>query len=190
MISRSNCLRISNDSIWFLFWETQIFHVYKTVYSPHESVFDWCQIETMNFYLVYLFYIKLLIQTITYSNIRFLHRLCINLSRDTSSYVFVTFRFNKVNILSLLMFHTMWVCFVKNFNVVLHVFFRRSLIYVFKSSLCVFVKLLIFLTLIDFNVLFNELNKAMSLYILRFVYLFLFDFFKKIVCASWKHYEW
>jgi hypothetical protein len=51
MISRSNRLRISNDSTWFLFWKTQIFHVYKTVYSPHESVFDWCQIETMNFYL-------------------------------------------------------------------------------------------------------------------------------------------
>jgi hypothetical protein len=51
MISRSNRLRISSDSIWFLFWEIQIFHVYKTVYSSHESVFDWCQIETMNFYL-------------------------------------------------------------------------------------------------------------------------------------------
>jgi hypothetical protein len=51
MISRSNCLRIWSDSTWFLFWETQIFHVYKTVYSPHKPVFDWCQIETMNFYL-------------------------------------------------------------------------------------------------------------------------------------------
>jgi hypothetical protein len=51
MISRSNRLRILSDSTWFLFWETQIFHVYKTVYSPHESVFGWCQIVTMNFYL-------------------------------------------------------------------------------------------------------------------------------------------
>jgi hypothetical protein len=51
MISRSNRLRILSDSTWFLFWKTQIVHEYKTVYSPHESVFDWCQIETMNFYL-------------------------------------------------------------------------------------------------------------------------------------------
>jgi hypothetical protein len=55
MISRSNRLRTSNDSTWFLFWEIQIFHVYKTVYSSHESVFDWCQIETMNFYLCHVF---------------------------------------------------------------------------------------------------------------------------------------
>jgi hypothetical protein len=51
MISRSNRLRISSDSTWFLFWETQIFHTHKTVYSSHQSIFDWCQIETMNFYL-------------------------------------------------------------------------------------------------------------------------------------------
>ncbi len=51
MISCSSRLRITNDSTWFLFWETQIFHVYKTVYSSHDSVFDWCQIEIMNFYL-------------------------------------------------------------------------------------------------------------------------------------------
>jgi hypothetical protein len=40
MILRSSRLRISGDSTWFLFWETQIFYVYKTAYSPHESAFD------------------------------------------------------------------------------------------------------------------------------------------------------
>jgi hypothetical protein len=51
MISRPDRLRILGGSTWFLSWGTQVFHVYKTVYSPHGPAFGWCQIGTMNFYL-------------------------------------------------------------------------------------------------------------------------------------------
>jgi hypothetical protein len=57
LVLRSSRLRISNDSTWFSFWKTQIFHVYKTVYSPHESVFDWCQNRDNELLFIYLYQI-------------------------------------------------------------------------------------------------------------------------------------
>jgi ABC-type multidrug transport system fused ATPase/permease subunit len=64
---------------------------------------------------------------------RFLRKLWISLFFDTRSYALITFWFNKIVILFLLIFHTMWICFMKSFNVVSHAFFRRSLIYTCRN---------------------------------------------------------
>jgi glucan phosphoethanolaminetransferase (alkaline phosphatase superfamily) len=105
--------------------------------------------------VVCLFCMKLSISTLIQSKMRLLRKLWISFSFDTWMYASLTFKFNKIIILFMLIFYTMWICFVKNFSVVLHAFFRRLLICVSKSSLCVFVKLSICLTMIDFNVSFN-----------------------------------
>ncbi len=119
--------------------------------------------------VVHLFCMKLSIQAIIQFEMRLLRKLWINFFFDTWSYASITFKFNKIVILFLLIFHTMWICFVKNFNVVSHAFLRRSLICVSKSSLCVSAKWLIRLTMIDFNVLFKVLKSAINLYVLKFV---------------------
>jgi hypothetical protein len=124
---------------------------------------------SFTFSVVHLFCMKLSIQTIIQFEMRFLRKLWINFSFDTWSYASITFKFSKIVILFLLIFHTMWICFVKSFNVVSHALFRRSLICVSKSSLCVSAKLLIRLTMIDFNVLSEMLKSAINLYVLRFV---------------------
>jgi hypothetical protein len=121
------------------------------------------------FSVVHLFCMKLSIQAIIQFEMRLLRKLWISLSFDTWSYASITFRLSRVVILFLLIFHTMWICFVKSFNVVSHVLLRRSFICVSKSSLCVSARLLIRLTMIDFNVLFKMLKSAINLYVLKFV---------------------
>jgi hypothetical protein len=121
------------------------------------------------FSVVHLFCMKLSIQTIIQFEMRLLRKLWISLSFDTWSYASMTFRFSRIVILFLLIFHTVWIYFVKSFNVVSHALLRRSLICVSKSSLCVSAKLLIRLTMIDFNVLSKMLKSAIDLYVLRFV---------------------
>jgi hypothetical protein len=116
-----------------------------------------------------LFCMKQLIHVMIYSEMRFLRTLWINFSRDTWSITFATSKFNNVATLFLFMFQMIWICFVKNFNVVLHTFFRRSFICVLNRNLCVSIKLLIRLTMIDSSVLFNVLKRIINLYALRFV---------------------
>jgi hypothetical protein len=119
--------------------------------------------------IVHLFCMKLSIQAIIQFEMRLLRKLWINFSFDTWSYASITFKLNRIIILFLLIFHTMWICFVKSFNVVSHAFFRRSLNCVSRSSLCFSARLLIRLTMIDFNVLFKVLKNAINLYVLKFV---------------------
>jgi hypothetical protein len=96
---------------------------------------------SFTFNVVRLFCMKLSVQAIIQFEMRLLRKLWINFSFNTWSYASITFRLNKVVILFLLIFHTMWICFVKSFNVVSHALFRRSLICVSKSNLCVFAKI-------------------------------------------------
>jgi hypothetical protein len=119
--------------------------------------------------VVHLFCMKLSVQAIIQFEMRFLRTLWINFSFDTWSYASIMFKLSKVVILFLLIFHTMWICFVKSFNVVSHALLRRSFICVSKDSLCVSARLLICLTMIDFNVLSKMLRSAINLYVLRFV---------------------
>jgi hypothetical protein len=140
---------------------------------------EFCEMSTLIWFInvdcsfilsvVHLFCMKLSIQAIIQFEMRLLRKLWISLSLDTWSYASITFKLSRVVILFLLIFHTMWICFVKSFNVVSHALFRRSLICVSKSSLCVSAKLLIRLTMIDFNVLSKVLRSAINLYVLKFV---------------------
>ncbi len=140
---------------------------------------EFCEMSTLiwfinvdcsfTFSVVHLFCMKLSVQTIIQFEMRLLRKLWISFSFDTWSYASITFRFSRVVILFLLIFHIMWICFVKSFNVVSHVLLRRSLICVSRSSLCVSARLLIRLTIIDFNVLSKMLKSAINLYVLRFV---------------------
>ncbi len=126
---------------------------------------DWSSIDK----IIFLFCIKQLIQTMIHFDMRLLRRLWISFFLDTWSYASITSRLSSVAILFLLIFQTMWICFVSNSNVVLHALFRRLLICVSKRSLWISAKLLMRLTMIDSSVLFNVLRKAINLCALKFV---------------------
>ncbi len=143
----------------------------KTKKFCEMSTLIWLMSVDCSFILsvVHLFCMKLSVQAIIQFEMRLLRKLWINFSLDTWSYASITFKLSRIVILFLLIFHTMWICFVKSFNVVSHALSRRSLICVSKSSLCVSARLLIRLTMIDFNVLSKMLKNAINLYVLRFV---------------------
>jgi hypothetical protein len=116
-----------------------------------------------------LFFIKLFVQVIIQFDISFLRRLCMNRFRDIWSYAFTTFMFNNVIILFLLMFQIVWICLMKNFNVVSQILFRRFFICVAKSISWIFANVLILQAIINLNALSIVFNNTMSLYILKSV---------------------
>ncbi len=116
-----------------------------------------------------LFFIKLLVQVIIQSDNFLLRRFCMNRSRDTWSYALAMFMFSSVIILSLLMFQIVWICSMKNFNVVSQIFFRRFFICVAKNISWIFANVLILRAMINSNVLSIVFNNAMNLYVLKFV---------------------
>jgi hypothetical protein len=116
-----------------------------------------------------LFFIKLLVQVVIQFDILLLRRLCMSRSRDTWSYAFATFMLSSVIILSLFMFQIVWICSMKNFNVVLQILFRRFFICVSKNISWISANVLILWTMINSNALSIVFNNAMSLYVLKFV---------------------
>jgi predicted ferric reductase len=87
--------------------------------------------------VVCLFCMKLSIQTMIQSKMRFLRKSWINFSFDTWSYASITFKFSKIVILFLLIFHTMWICFVKS-STSFRMFFFNVHSFVFEKAACVF----------------------------------------------------
>ncbi len=116
-----------------------------------------------------LFYMKLFVQTMIHVEIRFFLRLCNNYSRATWSYASITFIFNNVVILFLLIFQIVWICFVNNFKIVSQLRFLRSFIWLTKRRSWVFVKSLIRRTIIDIKTLLKIFKKEIDLYVLTFV---------------------
>ncbi len=62
---------------------------------------------------------KLLIQSMIQFEIFLFFMLCINLTNDIMLKTFITFKFSTIIIRFIFCFHTMWICSMKNFKVVL-----------------------------------------------------------------------
>jgi hypothetical protein len=144
-----------------------------------KKVDEFCEMSTFTLFMnvvsslminvMCLFFIKLLVQVIIQFDISLLRRFCISSSRDIWWYAFATFMFSSLIILFLLMFQIVWICSIKNFNVVSQILFRRFFICVAKSISWIFANVLILRAMINLNVMSIVFKNAMNLYVLKFM---------------------
>jgi hypothetical protein len=95
----------------------------------------------------------------------FFRRSWINRSCEIVSNISITSRLNKMTIRFVLLFHTMYICFVKNFNVDSIDRFLRHLMWKSNNSRYVFLSHTIRLLMIDFMILLMKFKRIMNRYV-------------------------
>jgi hypothetical protein len=112
---------------------------------------------------------KLLIQSIIQFEIFLFFMSCINLTCDIVLKTLVAFKFNKVIIRFVFYFHTMWICSMKSFKIVLIDWFFRHFMNVSNNNRCVFVIHEIFLLIMNFRIFSMMFNNAINRYVFEIV---------------------
>jgi hypothetical protein len=94
---------------------------------------------------------------------------CINLTCNIVLKTFVMFKFNKMIIRFVFCFHTMWICSMKSFKIVLINWFFRRFMNVLNNNRCVFVIHEIFFLMMNFRIFSMMFNNAIDRYVFEIV---------------------